>query len=374
MLRFHLLHVCAIILLAVSALLVAAAGCFHRGRTAPGPPAAQVRQAPVASTYVGNDACKECHQKEFAAHAESAHARTLAVGTRNGMGRLSPPIGEIPGTRYAVKAKGEGFELGVPGKPAITRAIDLVIGSGKFGVSYMTVHANGMERLRMSYLPTLGKWYKHPGDEDLALYDPPIKFDLHQSRNCLRCHSVSQPASAFMPQNRFFGVGCESCHGPGSAHIEAARTKSTGRQRDLHMEKLSALGATRIIEMCGRCHSKSGDSTETVTSPEDTVRFAANALMQSRCFWQSADVFSCLTCHDSHTDVSKDPNHYNGACLKCHGPGPGKPADGYPCPVNPKDKCTSCHMKPGKFRPGTDIPTKMTEHYIRPPAALRAGG
>src|SRR5205807_5549093 len=123
--------------------------------------------------------------------------------------------------------------------------------------------------------------------------------------------------------------------------------------------------------LCGRCHSKSGNPSEPVMDVQDTVRFAANAIIQSRCFWQSADVLSCITCHDPHTDVSNDPSHYNAVCLKCHGPG-AKLANGNPCPVNPKDKCTSCHMKPGLFQPGSEIPTKMTDHYIRPPSRATA--
>lgn len=221
----------------------------------------------------------------------------------------------------------------------------------------------------MSYLPPSRQWYVHPGDQHANLYDPPGKFGPNDSRTCLSCHSTTQPAKGFLPDERFFGVGCESCHGPGSAHIQAVRLK----QRDLRMEKLERWGAARLTAMCGRCHSKPGAADEALVDPKDTRRFAANALMQSRCFLQSGDRLSCMSCHNPHTDASTDRSKYDRVCLSCHSPALSaeQAGRGNPCPRNPQTGCTSCHMPAGKFEPSLALPTLMTEHYIRPPALMK---
>src|SRR2546430_9054883 len=59
------------------------------------------------------------------------------------------------------------------------------------------------------------------------------------------------------------------CHGPASAHLAAAKA---GKLSDLHIERIGTWGATRINEMCGKCHrglDKIGTADNEVTMTQD---------------------------------------------------------------------------------------------------------
>jgi hypothetical protein len=99
-----------------------------------------------------------------------------------------------------------------------------------------------------------------------------------------------------------------------------------------------------------------------------TQRFQPYGLMKSRCFKESHDTLSCLTCHNPHADASADPATYVSACLRCHPSSASASArasgsaTGKPCPVNPRAGCIRCHMPSREVAP--DLPVRMADHFI----------
>lgn len=89
------------------------------------------------------------------------------------------------------------------------------------------------------------------------------------------------------------------------------------------------------------------------------IRFAPVGFQRSRCFRESRD-FSCVTCHDPHGNVRKEPEFYRTVCSGCHGNKPRQT----PCPVQPRGDCVSCHM-PRAIIQRNGI---FTDHWIRVPA------
>jgi len=75
-----------------------------------------------------------------------------------------------------------------------------------------------------------------------------------ESKECLPCHTTAFGADAQRLAAGFDareGVQCESCHGPGSAHVEAA----TAGARDKRVGSLKRFGDPRSIrEACSGCH------------------------------------------------------------------------------------------------------------------------
>ena len=165
------------------------------------------------------------------------------------------------------------------------------------------------------------------------------------------------------------GVGCKSCHGAGGAHIAAV---NAGQVNNSPMEKMELWPATRLNEMCGKCHGTKHD-VEMVNAPRTaTNRFQAYGLMESPCFKQTKDTLSCVTCHDPHTNISVDSKHYEAICLTCHAaatpanhPAQVQRVAAKVCPVNAKEKCIGCHMPASPAIANTQLPTVMADHFIR---------
>ncbi len=314
--------------------------------------------------YLGNAACAPCHAQEFDQHRASHHAVTMRPVDPKSMGAYYPAPGPIEGTNLAIYETTAGLAMGWKDKAAEAIPMQFALGSERYAFTYIhIVNDRSLQELRESYYPPVHAWLATPGQDYV---DPNALAELHEddlARSCLGCHTTTLPANGLTPEPRFYGVGCESCHGPGQKHVEAVRAGETG---DLHMAKLEAMGATKLNELCGRCHR-----TAKTIPPNDTdmtQRFEPYGLMKSRCFLETGDTLSCMTCHNPHTDASADLKGYEKVCLNCHSPspaggvGPRNPQQTF-CPVSPLTDCIPCHMPKRHVTP--DSPFQMTDHYIR---------
>lgn len=354
------------------------------GRQANAPATRAAQQASVPNEFVGNATCKECHAAEFAAHHNSRHAQTLRFMDRKSLGAQAPPAGRVPNTRYAITdAQNGGYRFGLAGGRAFP--LHLVFGSGKSGMAFTTAVSDTiLAEARISYFPPRKHWYITPGMANMPDNSMGNISQGEAARQCLECHTVTLPKNSLMPSEKFMGVGCEACHGPAGRHVAAMRSGGGGA---VQMERLGSLGATRVIELCGRCHRTARDVTTKKLPPEHTDLFQAHGLEQSRCFRESRDQLSCVTCHNPHTNARTDEASYVAACLKCHaattpptGNGDGRRlVQAHLCPVNPRDSCVGCHMpkRAEPVFPGS--PRRVADHFIRvnsegssaPPAAAR---
>jgi len=122
---------------------------------------------------------------------------------------------------------------------------------------------------------------------------------------CAPCHDEAVTALAATSHGKTQvadwngGVGCETCHGPGGAHVEGGGDIT--KIRVLH-----ALPAPEQSAACLSCHER-GDRSHWKGSPHD-----------------GRDL-SCLTCHTIHQK--------------------GKPHPALLTKVNEFDTCGSCHLK-----------------------------
>lgn len=311
----------------------------------------------AARGFVGNAPCEACHAAEFQSHHHSRHMQTLLVAGKTELGALAPSEGAIPGGGK-VGWDQEQLLIEFPNKVTeepVPVPIDLVVGSGKSGMTYLAVHDKGSVELRRSYFPKEKTWHFTPGMEK---YDPNVvgvDVSLADTAKCIRCHSVPVPDGPLLPERKFLGVGCESCHGPAGAHVQAMQKG----EKSLGLQSLKGVGGAELNRLCGQCHQTIDSVTKDALSTTATSRFQPYGLSQSKCFKASGDKLTCVTCHNPHQDASTDTKGYEKTCLSCH------TAPKKACPVNPKEKCVSCHMPEKAILPGTAIPTKMADHFIR---------
>lgn len=359
-----------LILTLASIVLLAATGC-QQPASAPRVPTVTASTNPFA----GDEACRECHLREFKTHASSGHKLTLRLVNPAAMGADTPPTGPVPGTKYVVRNEGGRYTLQDTRRPERIRPLELAFGAGRTGITFIAYETDtSFRRLRVSWFPRLKRWHITPGMEDVGDDDPASRLRDEPARGCILCHAVYLPPKSAKVEPKYLGVGCESCHGAGRAHIEAARIEGN---RNLGMARLKDWTALQINDRCGNCHSAQTEEMASPTAKDERPRFQVNGILYSKCFERSVGGLSCITCHDAHAAIEKNPKTYEAACLKCHTPGAmiqhrdPESGKGPPCPVNPRNGCIPCHMPAKRIFPHSVIPTRMTDHLIRIHPELR---
>lgn len=114
------------------------------------------------------------------------------------------------------------------------------------------------------------------------------------SDKCLQCHGDTYHSGWKNTMHFNKNVGCENCHGPGSAHISGRAVtlvKAGQRSRDGDRKDILKLPAIQSPDVCGQCHgpihdqliaSKHGEVVEDVVDPDSGVRST-----------------TCMRCHSS---------------------------------------------------------------------------
>jgi len=329
---------------------------------------------PEPSPYVGAARCASCHPKESRAHEHARHARTF----HHGPGLLELPFPEHP--------------LADPDDPKVThtfdhdrgrirvktkagdRVFDMIV-EYAFGVreNYVTMigrdDAKTYRAVRLSSYHTAEgvAWGRTAGDVPEIDSVENIRGQPIHVRDgvvrCLYCHVTHSrefrdppPETGVDPVAADAGIGCERCHGPGGNHLAAIKADFSDRA----IVNAGTASTSAIVMQCSDCHVV-GVPSEIRAAPEDPqyVRSTGVTLTLSRCYTESGDGMSCLTCHDPHRDDEQPAFFYEAKCLRCHSMATASQRS---CPVNPARDCLNCHMPKV---PVAALHTSLTDHYIR---------
>lgn len=207
--------------------------------------------------------------------------------------------------------------------------------------------------------------------------------------SCDGCHTTGltvakdKDSGRWVSQKVELGIGCESCHGPGSLHA------STRKKGDIvNPVKLNAVQQNQV---CGQCHSRVTNKDEKdISYPVGFV--AGNTdLPEKVTFWdhssnpknfwsngfagknrqQYHDVqfgghtkagVTCVTCHDVHSTAKGNGQvraEKNKLCVQCH-TASAKMFAGSPMALKGAN-CTDCHMARIANRSGAT--KKAKEHW-----------
>ncbi len=352
----------------ITAFLIILAGCVKPTST---PQSSLKPHAETLNEFVGSDACAKCHQEETKKHLASGHARTLQQVKSKSALKILPSSGAIPMTSLAIRENQGEFVVRNP-ETRMYFPLTLAFGSGKQGVTYATVlDDTTLFEMHYSYFPDKKNWYVTPGHEATVSDVKSLGMELKGQipRQCILCHAVSLPESSLQVDPKFMGVGCESCHGAGGKHLAALNTRGEG---DLHMTKLSTFNGDKMNELCGKCHRSVADVEKAPPSQQITQRFFPYGLSISKCYKESANRLTCITCHEPHADLSRDNKFYESKCLSCHSDTKSLVAKHQSdvkaktvCKINPRTGCIPCHMPSKNSFPGTSLPIKMADHWIK---------
>lgn len=272
------------------------------------------------------------------------------------------------------------------------RRLDYFIGSGAAARSYLISVDGFLYEAPAAYYSGPGKWDLPPG---YGRYPYPY-LTRAIAPGCLECHASgiriipgTQNGYATPPFLEG-GVGCERCHGPGSAHVAKMKAGSAGGRADI-VNPASLDPETRDA-VCAQCHLsgeirvvRAGRESQTFVAGErlsayrtvfvragDSSRQRVTShvenLAQSACKRASGARMWCGTCHDAHSVPAPTGKAawYRARCLTCHAV--EDCGEATRARRANRDDCIACHMP---RNPVTDAEHVVyTDHSIRRRPAL----
>lgn len=316
--------------------------------------------------YVGARVCGQCHRSIAQTQTQTAMANTWQTDHTAwlpGDFQATTEEGGVDAVASSVKRALNRFSYTarLGGGQSATLPVEAMVGGERHGLGFLA-RATQLEGAVLARPVLLQTRFAYSMSDHRLILSPglpetkPRSFETalglplspEYERRCLECHGKPNTLGA----GKEGGVQCESCHGPGSVHLQAI-AKGTPR---LGIVNPKRLGADQSIDVCAQCHvglTKISDPT-----PVDLlVANQVGALKSSECFVQSRQAVSCSTCHNPHDDRATAAKSMQ-ACLGCHSAGASRRAS--LCPVNQRDGCVGCHM------PSVEIgPFHLVDHWIR---------
>ncbi|HEV2275531.1 MAG TPA: multiheme c-type cytochrome [Acidobacteriaceae bacterium] len=294
-----------------------------------------------------------------------------------------------PGLYFKMEEKEDGYyQTAVAGWAGQlqrrSERIDVVIGSGVRGQSYLYWRNDQLYELPVSYWSDGRRWINSPGYKDGTM-----NFSRPVTPRCLECHATYiKPRSLDPLTNRYYketlvtGISCERCHGPGADHI-AMHEKQTSAPAGSIRETIlnpARFSRDRQVDLCALCHN--GIRMEAIAPPfsfipgkpldtylelnaGDTVDHPdvhgnqVGLLKRSRCYLSSPNM-TCSTCHDVHAP-ERPAASYSSRCLTCH--------QWESCGVSKTmghkiaDNCIDCHMP---VEPTSAVISETAGQVVRP--------
>ena len=355
--------------------------------------AEQVKDAPAAHAsdgYIGSQACSRCHADIYRRFSQTSMGRSMSP--------VTPAFLENTPTSYSNERLSRRFEvyssegklyqnesgIGPDGKETFRDAhpVEWIIGAGVNGFGAILQKDQYLFQAPLSFYSKPMNWGPSPGYESIDLgFSRPI------TPGCISCHS-GRPNPVAGSNGQFestpfseLAIGCERCHGPGSAHVEAMHgTNAQGTQKnapakpfDSKIINPASLTPYLADNICMACH-QTGDvrvlkpgktyrdvrpghplddtlsiflippTRESPPSADHVQHYYSMTL--SKCYRASSGRMSCITCHDPHVEPSHEeaPAYFAAKCLTCHTNQSCKLPVETRMQQKPANNCIGCHM------------------------------
>ena len=359
----------------------------------PAQPAAIAATAPAV--YVGAQQCRQCHTRQYEAWQGSDHERAMQHATAATVaGNFDNTQFQYAGVTSTFFRRDGNYFINTDGPDGALRDYPIRY---TFGVRPLQQYLVEFPDGRVQALPIAWdtrpreqggqRWFHLYPDQHVDHRDPLHWTRPRQNWNfmCAECHSThlrrgyDAAANVFRTTWTDMAVGCEACHGPGSAHLAWAANKNKSADHGLAVH-FAARAVWRIdavsgnarcaapraehaeLETCGLCHARRAQLREGYSPGEplldtheisllDADLYSADGQMQDEVFNYGSFVqskmyakgVSCGDCHEPHSLQLRVPG--NGVCMQCHA------AEKYAVPTHHHHAresagaaCVSCHM------------------------------
>ncbi|MGL1887119.1 MAG: tetratricopeptide repeat protein [Reichenbachiella sp.] len=378
------------------ALLIIIFSCQKNGE--PSIPVSVGVNEEVKQSFVGVESCKSCHEKEYKSWKGSHHDEAMKVASERTV------KGDFDNAKYS--SNGVDYKFFKKGDDYYVNTQD---GDGQYK-DFKIAYTFGITPLQQYLIPFPKGAYQSLqaawDDQKNEWFDVQERFVidtaewLHWSRGaarwntmCADCHSTNVHKN-FDPTTETYNttfdeinVACESCHGPGSEHVQHYAESREGKGPQFYMH--SEMESTEVVDKCARCHSRRGQLTEyfdyeggfldhynpalltnDIYEPDGQILdevYVYNSFVQSKMYHNGV---SCRDCHDVHSLKLKKEG--NALCMQCHEPNYDTPSH-HKHRVNTESSlCVSCHMK-GRVYMGNDYRRDHSFRVPRPDQSVQYG-
>jgi len=328
-------------------------------------------QSDSASGYAGTASCINCHKAVYDSFIGTAHyltSRPAAAAFIKGSfeeGQNHFAYNQFMEVKLEKKDSGFFQTVYINGEPGHSEPMDIVIGSGKKGQTYLYWKENLLYQLPVSYYVPTKNWCNSPG---YPVGMP--RFNRLIPARCIECHgsgAVYEDAGNnvnYIDKNSIvYGVNCERCHGPSASHVAYHLAHPQEKEgKEILPEK--KLNRQQNLDRCALCHSgirsavqptfsfKAGDRLEDFSLPKYNTDSVAGLdvhgnqyglMTSSKCFQNSQ--MNCSSCHNVHGREVNEPALFSQRCINCH-----NSSSKLECRVKTpagivlSDNCIDCHM------------------------------
>jgi predicted CXXCH cytochrome family protein len=371
--------------------------------------------------FVGRATCAECHAAQHQLWIGSDHDRAMELATDESvLGDFNDTTFTRLGVTTRFFRRDGAFMVNTEGPDGQLHDYQVKY---TFGVDplqqYMIEFPRGrVQVLRVSWDTRQKKWFEvTPPDvpnERIAAGDPVHWTGIGQNWNttCADCHSTNvhknydAAADSYNTTYEEIDVSCEECHGPGSVHVELARSRSLFWDRNVGygLPRLKSLDSDVQLNTCAKCHSHRVQVQEDFRPGQPLLNHYVPSLLSTGLYFDDGQIndevyeygsflqskmysqrVKCTDCHDPHSLKLKytgnqlcaqchvqakydTPSHHHHAigsagaqCVECHMPARlymvidsrrdhsfRVPRPDLSVKLGTPNACTNCHTKPGE--------------------------